>query len=111
MRDDFARLEDIVEAAESIGKYSVRGREAFERDELMQTWILHHLQIIGEAARALSPAFRERHSDEIWARAIGMRNVLVHRYFAVDPDAVWEAVQGSLAYIKRKAQAILADQK
>jgi len=40
-----------------------------------------------------------------------MRNILVHRYFAVDPDAVWEAVQGSLAYVTRKARAILAGQE
>ena len=40
-----------------------------------------------------------------------MRDILVHRYFAIDPDAVWEAVQGSLAYIKGKAQTILAVEK
>ena len=56
MRSDRERLLDIQEAIERIEKYATRGREAFERDELIQTWILHHLQIIGEAARALSPA-------------------------------------------------------
>ena len=111
MRDDRTRLQDIVEAAEAIEKYSARGREAFEKDELIQTWILHHLQVIGEAARGLSLAFRVQHPDEIWARAVGMRDILVHRYFAIDADAVWEAVQGSLTYIKRKAQAILAGEK
>lgn len=55
MRDDRERLLDIQEAIERIEKYAVRGREAFERDELIQTWVLHHLQIIGEAVRALSP--------------------------------------------------------
>ncbi len=47
MRDDRERLADILEAIERIGKYAGRGRAAFERDELIQTWILHHLQIIG----------------------------------------------------------------
>ncbi len=111
MRDDRARLQDIIEAAEAIEKYSARGREAFEKDELIQAWILRHLQIIGEATRGLSPAFRVQHPDEIWARAVGMRDILVHRYFAIDPDTVWEAVQGSLAYIKGKAQTILAGEK
>jgi len=104
-------LHDIVEAAEAVEKYAARGREAFDEEELIQTWILHHLMIIGEAVRGLSPAFRERYPDEIWVRAIGMRNILVHRYFGVDPDAVWEAVQDSLAYLKRKAQDILARAK
>ena len=107
MRDDRARLQDIIEATEAIEKYVARGRAAFEQDELIQVWILRNLQIIGEAARGLSPAFRERYPDEVWTRAIGMRNILVHRYFAIDPDAVWEAVQGGLQYIKQKAQAIL----
>ena len=111
MRDDRAKLQDIIEAAESVEKYAARGRIAFEEDELIQTWILHHLQVIGEAVRSLSPAFRERYPDEIWTRAVGMRNILVHRYFAVDADAIWEAVGGSLSYIKQKAQAILAGEE
>ncbi len=50
MRDDRVRLEDIVEAAEAIEKYAARGRPAFEQDELIQSWIVRHLQNIGEAA-------------------------------------------------------------
>ena len=108
MRDDRVRLLDIVEAAEAIEKYATQGRAAYEGDELIQSWILRHLQVIGEAARGLSPEFRQRYPDEIWTSAIGMRNILVHRYFAIDPDLVWEAVQDSLDYIKQKAQGILA---
>ena len=63
MRDDRERLLDIQEAIERIEKYSARGREAFERDELIQTWVLHHLQIIGEAVRALSPELTQKHSE------------------------------------------------
>jgi len=42
------------EAIERIERYAVRGRAAFDRDELVQSWIVRHLQIIGEAARALA---------------------------------------------------------
>jgi uncharacterized protein with HEPN domain len=63
MRDDRERLLDIQEAIERIEKYSTHGREAFERDELIQTWVLHHLQIIGEAVRAISPEFTQNHSE------------------------------------------------
>ena len=54
MRDDRERLLDIVEAIERIEKYASEGRAAFEENELIQTWIVHHLQLIGEAVRALS---------------------------------------------------------
>ncbi len=49
MRDDRERLLDILEAIERIEKYTARGRSVFDEDELIQTWVLHHLQIIGEA--------------------------------------------------------------
>lgn len=51
MRDERERLLDIQEAVERIERYAARGRAAFEQDELIQIWVLYHLQIIGEAAR------------------------------------------------------------
>ena len=45
MRNDLLRLRDIEEAIQRIEKYTVRGREAFDTDELIQTWIVHHLQL------------------------------------------------------------------
>jgi uncharacterized protein with HEPN domain len=58
VRDDRVRLGDILEAIERIDKYAGQGREALHDDELIQTWVVHHLMIIGEACRALSPEFR-----------------------------------------------------
>lgn len=63
MRDDRGRLLDILDAIDRIDAYSLRGRNAFDRDELVQTWMIHHLQIIGEAAGRLSDAFREKHPE------------------------------------------------
>ena len=50
MRSDYERLLDIQEAIENIDKYSNRGKNAFENDELIQNWIVRQLQIIGEAS-------------------------------------------------------------
>lgn len=63
MSKDGRWLRDILECVEKIQKYAARGRSAFERDELVQTWIVHHVQIIGEAARQLSDCLREAHPD------------------------------------------------
>ena len=84
MRRDRQRLEDISEAIERIEKYSRAGRAAFDRDELVQTWVVHHLQIIGEAVRALSEETRSRRPEIPWAQIAGMRNILVHDYFGID---------------------------
>lgn len=55
MKDDASRLQHIFEAISRIERYTSGGRAAVERYELVQTWIVHNLQIIGEAARKLSP--------------------------------------------------------
>ena len=54
MRDDRERLRDILEAIEQIEKYTVRGEAEYRHNELIQIWIVHHLQIIGEATSSLS---------------------------------------------------------
>jgi uncharacterized protein with HEPN domain len=78
-----------------------------DADELVQVWTVHHLQIIGEAARALSPAYRQAHPEVPWARIIAMRNILVHDYFAVDLEEVWSAVEQDLPVLKRQVMALL----
>ena len=109
MRGDRERLLDIAQAIERIEKYAQRGRQAFESDELIQTWVLHHLQIIGEASRELSENTKAGHPEMPWQDIVGMRNILVHRYFAVDTELVWAAVQDDLPVLKRKIAAMLAE--
>lgn len=109
MRDETERLRDILEAIERIGKYAAKGRDAFERDELIQNWVAHHLQIIGEACRALSAQFREEHPEIPWVKIIGMRNILVHDYFGVDVDRVWAVVERDLPDLLAKVRAILRE--
>lgn len=109
MRDDRERLRDIQEAISRIEKHAGRGRETFERDELIQNWIVHHLQLIGEATRHLSSGLKSQHQEIPWARIIGMRNILVHDYFAIDLTAVWQAVAVDLPELKRKVDALLND--
>src|ERR1039457_3499933 len=73
VRDDRERLRDVLEAIEQIEKYTLRGQEALANEELLQTWVAHHLMIIGEACRALSADFRTTHPAEVRALAAGLR--------------------------------------
>lgn len=59
MRDPRERLRDILEAIERIERHTAGGREAFEKDELIQNSFVHHLQIIGEAARPIPEDVRK----------------------------------------------------
>ena len=100
MRDDVERLKDILEAIEQIEKYSVNGRSAFEKDELIQTWVIHHLLILGEAAAKVTEEFREENADIPWSNIIGMRNILIHHYFGIDLDVVWAVVEKDMPNLK-----------
>ena len=100
---------DIAEAIERIEKYASKGREAFEDDELIQNWILHHLQVIGEAARAISEELKDEHDEMPWQQIVGMRHILVHRYFEVDIDLIWSVVEDDVPVLKQQIDLILKE--
>lgn len=100
---------DIAEAIERIEKYASKGREAFEDDELIQNWILHHLQVIGEAARAISEELKDEHDEMPWRQIVGMRHILVHRYFEVDIDLIWSVVEDDVPVLKQQIDLILKE--
>jgi uncharacterized protein with HEPN domain len=104
MRSDRERLFDILEAIDKIDAYKGVDRKVFDTDELLQVWFVHYLQIIGEAASRLSDAFRAQHSEISWGQLIGMRHILVHGYFELDLDIVWNAVKNDV--VKLKAQIL-----
>jgi uncharacterized protein with HEPN domain len=101
-------LEDILEAIERIERYTADGREPFDKDELVQTWTVHHIQIIGEAVGKLSVDLTRSHPEVPWALIKAMRNVLVHFYFGIDVDKVWGVVEANLPQLKRNVRSILA---
>lgn len=109
MRNDKADIEDILEAIKRIDRHASKGRRAFDNEELVQTWIVHHIEIIGEAARSLSDSLRAAHPEIPWPQIIAMRNVLIHHYFGIDKDEVWVVVQRDLPDLKRKVEAILKE--
>jgi uncharacterized protein with HEPN domain len=106
VRGDREYLQDIVDAIDRIERYVKHGRDRFERDELVQTWMVHNLQIIGEAARALSADLRDRHPEVPWPVIVGMRNILVHQYQHIDTEVVWTTVESGLPTLKQQIVAM-----
>ena len=109
MRDDRERPLDVSEALDRIARYTELGRERFEADELVQTWVIHHLQIIGEAARTLSPAVRERYPQVPWMQIVRMRHILAHQYFGVDVELIWSVVEQHLPALRATVSEMLPD--
>jgi len=95
-RDD-AYLTDIVIACRKASAF-VDGVawEAFEQDELRQQAVIRMIEVIGEAARNLSPTLKDAHPEIPWRDIVNMRHILTHMYWRVDLVKVWSTVQHDL---------------
>ncbi len=92
-RDD-AYLLDMLLAARQVSEFTqgVTWNE-FQADRIRQHAVMRLIQIIGEAARRVSPEFTQAHPEIPWRGITGMRNRLVHDYFHIIPEKVWEVVE------------------
>lgn len=107
MRDDREKIQDILDAISHIEKYAIKGRKTFDRDELVQIWMIYHLEIIGEAVRSISESFKKANPQIPWKLIAGMRNILVHEYFAIDRDEVWATIEKDVPVLKQQLLEIL----
>ena len=92
MRDDRERLADILAAIDRIRRYVQDDRTRFDTDELLQSAVLHWIEIIGEAAPGVSDKARAAHPEVPWRVITDMRNRVSHGYFDIDLDVVWNTV-------------------
>lgn len=92
MRDDEARVLDIIETCDQLIEHIGHDHGRFETDPVVQAAAQRWLEIIGEAAARLSEEFKADHSDVAWRDLVGMRTILAHGYFHVDRDVMWTAI-------------------
>ena len=88
-RSDDERVADILEAAAEIGILVVGGGDEWESDRTKRLAVERLLEIVGEAARAMTDEGRSRYPGVQWQDVIGLRTVLAHHYHRVDPNQVW----------------------
>jgi uncharacterized protein with HEPN domain len=94
MAKDNAYLEDILQAAKAVQRFtSGVSREDFKGNEEKYEAVNRKFEIIGEAARRLSPESQNNFPEIPWKLLTGMRNILIHDYDDVDLDVVWDTVQ------------------
>lgn len=97
MRSNESLLLDMLLSAETAKQF-IEGmnREQFEISRLHQSAVIRELEIIGEAARNLPQDFKELHPQVEWVKISGLRNRIVHAYFAIDLLIIWEVLQNDL---------------
>ena len=109
-RKDKMRLTHILEAIERLEKHAGGlTREELEADVLRYYGIVKNIEIIGEAARMLTDEFKNVNNDVPWLSIANMRNFLVHEYFQVDSDTVWEVIHGDIVELKKHVLRYLSD--
>lgn len=111
MRDNTERLKDIQEAIIKIEKYAIRGEEAFFKNELIQVWMIYHLQIIGNISSLIPESFILLHPEFSWQNLKYFRNFVVYeyfKYFRTDLDAVWSVIQDEIPDLKQEINQILS---
>jgi uncharacterized protein with HEPN domain len=108
--DDVVRIRHIYDAArEAIEFAEGRSRADLDTDRMLNLSLVRLLEIIGEAARGISLEFHKAHRDLPWKSMIGMWDRLIHSYFDVNLDVVWETVTEDLPGLIAKLEKIVAD--
>ncbi len=101
-------LDDMLQATErSLGYVAGYTFEMFLADSRTFDAVLRNLEVLGEAAAHVPEVFREAHPDVPWRQIVGLRNVVIHPYFAVDPEAIWTIVTSQLPPLLPALQALL----
>jgi uncharacterized protein with HEPN domain len=101
-------VEDILEAVGDVLGATPPRREALNSGKFQRSYLLRHLQTIGEAASRLSQALKDCYPDVPWRQIADMRHVLVRNCFQVDWDAVHDTSIRDVPPLRRQIEVILA---
>ncbi len=105
-------VEDIWESIEKIERY-IEGmtQDNFQSDEKTTDAVVRNLEIIGEAAGRLPEEFTNRHSEIEWIKITGLRNRIVHEYFGVDLQIIWQILKKDLPAFKASLKKLRSELK
>jgi uncharacterized protein with HEPN domain len=106
--DDSIRILHILEAArKALHFVENRRRDDLDREEMLAISLVHLLEIVGEAANSVSADFREQHPNIPWKKMIELRNRLIHGYFDINLDIVWDTVLKDLPPLAADLEKII----
>ena len=111
MKKDNAYLKDILDAISDIEMFIANINEAeFHKNKEKKYAVVRALEIIGEAAKNLSKELRAKHKEIPWKEIAGMRDKLIHGYFGIKWELVWETVKNKIPELKNQLLKISAEQ-
>jgi uncharacterized protein with HEPN domain len=107
-RDDIVYVRHVLDAARKAIIFARnRTREELDSDEMLSLSLVRLLEIIGEAANSVSVGFQEKHTQIPWKKMIGLRNRLIHGYFDINLDMVWDTIAEDLPPLAADLEKII----
>jgi uncharacterized protein with HEPN domain len=102
-------LDDIVECCDKIGRFTLGLTfEQFRSSEMVVDAVTRNLEIIGEASKSVPDEMRSKYPDVPWRKMTGLRDVVVHGYFRIDVQLLWDIVQREVPIVRQKIGAIVS---
>ena len=112
MQHDLIRIRHMLTAAKEAIEFAAdKTRRDLEKDRLHLLAIIKSIEIIGEAASKVSETFKTENSNIPWNDIINMRNRLIHVYFEVNLDIVWQTVKTDLPDLIKALEKIIPPEK
>ncbi len=111
-RDTILLLDDMLQSAQKIKEY-IYGLDydSFTSDDKTMDAVVRNFEIIGEAANRIDSEFRDKNPEIEWKRIRGFRNRIVHEYFGIDYEIVWEIIESYLDELIDWLETIIEDNK
>ena len=107
-RDSRVYLGDMLAAAERIRSYTVGlTYQDFLGDTRTVDAVVRNLEILGEAAKQVPESLRSRHPDIEWRKLAGLRDILIHGYFGIDLDIIWDIVDSKLPPLTKQLSTLI----
>jgi uncharacterized protein with HEPN domain len=107
MKSNKIYLTHISECIGNIESYTPNGKSDYYSSKLIQDAVIRNLEIIGEATKKVTPDLKNQFPIVKWREMAGLRDVLIHNYFGVDNEIVWNVVENELPRLKEQIKNTL----